>query len=279
LTAAIRAEQVAPAVGLQSGDGVGRHEIDQVHVAAEQGRHAGGTVADLANRHMVPIRPPAPVTVVAGQQQPAAPIPAEVAVGAPVPIAAVVPSKSAVVLPEAACWETMDSALRSLGNSGAGPLVSIRTVSGSIPSDRPIDFASIAKEEGLFGTFDARSSENTTSSAVKDVPSLNSTPGRSLISHWVDAIGVQDSASAGCSRCRSSWAISVSKTLCEVALLGPRLWNYGSSEVVSVATAMRASAAQARSGSSSGSTQARLTAKVLWILDAMISSAARCLAH
>ena len=54
------------------------------------------------------------------------------------------------------------------------------------------------------GAVSVRSIENTTSSAVKGVPSWNSTPGRSRKRHTVGDIACHDRASAGSSLKRSS---------------------------------------------------------------------------
>ena len=73
-----------------------------------------------------------------------------------------------------------------------------------------------------------------TSSALKSEPSCHLTPLRSLISQVVGSTAFHDSASPGCRRCTSSIFTSVSNTCLAMALLGPRLWKWGSREVTGV---------------------------------------------
>ena len=86
---------------------------------------------------------------------------------------------------------------RSFGSSGCGRCVCRRIVCGSTTSARAIARVKVPKPPGLFGTLGARSSVNTTSSAVKSRPSCHFTPRRSRNSHTVSDSAVQDSARPG----------------------------------------------------------------------------------
>src|SRR5487761_2495024 len=104
---------------------------------------------------------------------------------------------------------------------------------------------------GLAASVAGRSSEKTTSAAVKSEPSWNLTPRRSLNSQVVGLIGRQDTAKPGMRRAFASTCTRASN-ICQAALLlGATLRNCGSSEVTSAARPMRNSAATAAAAQAS----------------------------
>ncbi len=89
-----------------------------------------------------------------------------------------------------------------------------------------------------------RSSEKTTSAAVKSLPSWNLTFRRSLNSQVSSSTVRQDSARSGTRRPFASLPTSVSNTWLPTLLFGVRLWKCGSMEVTSAPSAMLKSAAR-----------------------------------
>ena len=89
--------------------------------------------------------------------------------------------------------------------------------------NRWLPLVKVPNPDGLLGTFGARSKLNSTSSAVKGLPSCHLTPWRSLNSQVVLSSAFHEVARPGKRRCRSSCKIKASKMLAVRALFGVRL--------------------------------------------------------
>ena len=100
--------------------------------------------------------------------------------------------------------------------------VVMRNVSGSM-ARTPVTVRSPAVYGfGLLGMVRTRSNEKITSSAVNGLPSLNLTPGRSLNSHSLSLIAVQEMASRGSGVSSALVATSGSNRWRAMAIFGAR---------------------------------------------------------
>jgi len=103
--------------------------------------------------------------------------------------------------------ETMKMRVRSLGNRGDGVAVVNWIVFASTLFLATMALVYVVNELGLFWMVAGRSSENTTSSAVKSLPLWNLTPLRSLNSQVVSFTARHETASAGTNLLSASMAI------------------------------------------------------------------------
>jgi hypothetical protein len=136
----------------------------------------------------------------------------------------------------------------SYGTIAYGAAVFRRIVWLSTISLATIGRVNVVNGPGLVVSVAGRSIENSTSSAVSSVPSLNRTPLRSLNSQVVGSTGRHDSARPGTSRTSSSTCVSASKTCQATLLFGVMLTKCGSIDVTSADMPMRRSAAPAGDG-------------------------------